>query len=277
MGVDMILSHRAAKGNLHNSDALIPVIYGVLMSRIVESEKSVSLSRLTSEFHGLEPPRVSLHDYLQRIDRYSFCSRSCHILALYFVDRLSKRSSCFRITALNVHRLYITAFLLAVKSSEDVLYDNLHFSKVGGIYLRELNLMELKMLQELNYELFVSPDSYREFERSILDEVVKSSDYSCIEPQLLLTQSGFHSVNREPYFSSSTIPVDNQWTMPTQQQPLPIGHNFPISQAPHVAAGVIHPASMNAAIGSYYSMPIYFQSAPHYSSAVPVMRSNMIP
>ncbi len=58
-------------------------------------------------------------------------------------------------TQLTVHRLLLTALLLSAKVYEDTVYDNVYFAKVGGVALRELNAMEVAMLDLLQGQLIV--------------------------------------------------------------------------------------------------------------------------
>lgn len=65
------------------------------------------------------------------------------------------------VTSLTVHRLVICAVLLAVKMTDDRYFNNAFFAKIGGIDLSELNTIELKMLQLLDYRTHVSTAELR--------------------------------------------------------------------------------------------------------------------
>ncbi|KAG1785725.1 uncharacterized protein HD556DRAFT_1450479 [Suillus plorans] len=64
------------------------------------------------------------------------------------------------------HRLFISAFMLASKVICDSTYSNKSWSIVaqGMFQLREINQMECKMYQYLEWELNVDPVTLREFE-----------------------------------------------------------------------------------------------------------------
>jgi len=190
------------KPKLHQTGALVPVVAGVLASRVEASAKIQSLSQMTSEFHGSEPPRVSLLEYLRRIEQYAQCSPVCHILAVVYIERLINTSFRFRLTAFNVHRLYISALLVAVKFCEDIYYDNAFFARVGGVSLHEMNRMELALLKALEFRAFVSREVFHEAENTLAMEVLHSQHPSCVEPQLLLVHTGLHT----PSHNASTNP-----------------------------------------------------------------------
>ena len=67
-----------------------------------------------------------------RIHKYASCSKECFILALIYIDRLIQRNN-FLLTELNVHRVVITAVLLAAKFFDDAYYNNAYYAKVGGV------------------------------------------------------------------------------------------------------------------------------------------------
>ena len=66
------------------------------------------------------------------------------------------------VTSLTVHRLVITAVMLAVKLMDDKYYSNAFYAKIGGVSPSELNHMELEMLRMLDYRTFVSSNRLHE-------------------------------------------------------------------------------------------------------------------
>ena len=66
------------------------------------------------------------------------------------------------VTSLTVHRLVITAVMLAAKLMDDKYYNNAFYAKIGGITTSELNHMELEMLRMLDYRTFVSSSRVHE-------------------------------------------------------------------------------------------------------------------
>ena len=79
---------------------------------------------------------ISFTDF--RIHKYASCSNECFILALIYIDRLIQRNN-FLLTELNVHRVVITAVLLAAKFFDDAYYNNAYYAKVGGVLVSEMN------------------------------------------------------------------------------------------------------------------------------------------
>lgn len=105
-------------------------------------------------------PPISIRDYLDRLLKYTECSPACIIMTLVYIDRLveSDKSS---VTFLSVHRLLLAGLTLATKYVDDFHFRNSFYSKVGGVHLQELNKLELQMLLALQFDLDVSPHTFR--------------------------------------------------------------------------------------------------------------------
>lgn len=114
-------------------------------------------------FNGRAVPDVSIEVYLARLKTFFACSAECFILATIYMDRLVRyHEKRIELNAWNVHRIFMTALLLAVKFIEDVYYSNKYYAKVGGVSLTELSSLECSFLRLIRYDLCVSP---REYER----------------------------------------------------------------------------------------------------------------
>lgn len=94
-----------------------------------------------SLFQSSVVPDISIHSYLERIALYSKCSEACFVIALVYIDRLIEAQE-ISVTLYNVHRLFITAILLATKLYDDEYYNNSYYAKLGGIQIKEMNLLE---------------------------------------------------------------------------------------------------------------------------------------
>ena len=50
---------------------------------------------------------------------------------------------------------YFVAIIIAVKFNEDKYYTNRYYSKIGGMDLRQLNEMEMELLLNINFDLYI--------------------------------------------------------------------------------------------------------------------------
>lgn len=82
------------------------------------------------------------------------------MLAFIYIDRLLQKNPDFALSRRSVHRVVLTALLLAIKFNDDVYYTNLYYAQVGGVVLEELNRLEAEMLGLLSFDIHVQPQLY---------------------------------------------------------------------------------------------------------------------
>lgn len=153
---------------------LVKVLAAVL-ERLVNSNKSTAMldpGNLT-KFHALKAPGIGVEAYLDRVHKYASCSNECFILALIYIDRLIERNN-FLLTELNVHRVVITAILLAAKFFDDAYYNNAYYAKVGGVLVSELNGLEVDFLFRINFSLHVQPDVFEKYKAELVAHSINS-------------------------------------------------------------------------------------------------------
>jgi hypothetical protein len=56
-----------------------------------------------------------------------------------------------------------------MKFNEDNAFSNAYYAKIVGITLKELNCLEYKFLEMINYSLIVMPNEYHDYEKSITE------------------------------------------------------------------------------------------------------------
>ncbi|GET91415.1 cyc2-like cyclin, putative [Leishmania tarentolae] len=114
---------------------------------------------IRSCFHSSRVPSISLWDYVRRFAKYSVCSEECFILAMVLMDRYVCKTR-IPITLRNVHRLYITAMTLSVKLRDDSYYSNAYYASIGGVVNAELNVLELELLDIVQWFTWVEKSVY---------------------------------------------------------------------------------------------------------------------
>lgn len=128
------------------------------VSLAAEESMRTSQSQRLSPFDGLRVPNISLQNYIRRISRYSKCSNVCFCMAFTYLQRLNQVDTAYRLTRRNAHRLVLTSVLLAAKLMDDNLYNNAYWAKIGGVSASELNRLEVLLLKQLGYCLFVGEE-----------------------------------------------------------------------------------------------------------------------
>ncbi len=119
-------------------------------------------------FHALEAPSIVVGDYVRRISQYAFSSTACMLAAFYYVKRAVKAQRALAPTSLSVHRLLITAVVLAAKYFDDITYSMGYYAKVGGLPVKELAYLELRMLDLLDFRLHISPADFHTLEQDLI-------------------------------------------------------------------------------------------------------------
>lgn len=144
-------------------DSFIQGLSTVLSIWVQETAKGASTvgeTRQVGRFHSSRAPSISIHDYLKRLRKYFFCSDECFVHALVYIDRIGKNDSIM-VCDLTVHRLLMIAAMIAAKFHDDEFYANAYYGKAGGMTLREVNVLEVTMLKELNWRTLVPVEEYQ--------------------------------------------------------------------------------------------------------------------
>lgn len=131
-----------------------------LIKVLAKAASRLGSRELLTKFHSLTPPKVSIADYISRLRMYFFCSDSCFLVALIYMDRVIKHHPHIQLCSLSCHRLFVAALIVTVKFYEDTYYSNAYYAKAGGLVLQEINELESGFLQLLDWKLIVEPHDY---------------------------------------------------------------------------------------------------------------------
>ena len=108
------------------------------------------------------PPKISIYEYVSRIQKYCLIEKNIIILGLIYIDRICDINR-LRLTNYNIHRILFISILIALKYNEDSIYSNKYYSEVAGVSLKELNSMESSFLELLDFKLFVSEEEFKKY------------------------------------------------------------------------------------------------------------------
>jgi hypothetical protein len=137
---------------------------GLVLEHLCTLGDTAKLTR----FDAVRPPAITVQQYVQRLKQYFGCSPECFVLALVYLDRVVKMHPDFAISRLNIHRLLVTAVMIAAKFFDDVYYSNGYYARVGGVRLKEMNVLEVRLLDLLSWRLYVSPQEYQQYMNNVL-------------------------------------------------------------------------------------------------------------
>lgn len=139
---------------------------------------------LVTPYDGMAAPPYSFEAYLLRIAKYTGAAPVYYLIAFVYMDRIAcTPRSVFRqristtmpdasglharrgdhaldwwqdrvyLTQLNVHRMFLACFVVAVKYWSDHFFNNRAYGKVGGVRSEEMMSLELATLIWLDFRL----------------------------------------------------------------------------------------------------------------------------
>jgi hypothetical protein len=123
---------------------------------------------LLTQVSNRAPPAISIHDYLKRIIVHATPSPPILLSLVYYIDRLCILYPIFNISSLTVHRYLITATTVAAKGLSDSFWTNSTYSRVGGVSLKELALLELEFLERMDWKIIPPPDALVQYYKHLV-------------------------------------------------------------------------------------------------------------
>lgn len=152
--------------------SLIKVISKILTSVIEEKKKlpnykKVIKSQTKMVFSSNNIPKISIEDYLTRIQKYTKVEKSTLIISLIYIDRICSKKLI--LTYFNVHRIIFSAILISIKYNEDIYYKNKYYAEIAGVNIKELEILEHSFVDLLEFKLFVADHTYEKY-RTYLDD-----------------------------------------------------------------------------------------------------------
>jgi hypothetical protein len=147
---------------------IVDRIAGELERRVAAEDRANAGDCFSKD--GRIPP-VTLVDYFARMARYTNVWRGhaggedsagvrSAVMALMYIEKLERMCPGFAVNRSNVHRLSISAFLVATKFTEDTPISNDFWSKVAGVQCSEVNALEVAFCQMLKFELYIDEKQY---------------------------------------------------------------------------------------------------------------------
>ncbi|CAO3700735.1 unnamed protein product [Rhizopus stolonifer] len=104
---------------------------------------------------ALNKRHTAFKQFIHRVLKATQISSTCIIVALYYVQRLRSAYPNMQASTGSEVRLFTTALVLANKYLEDSTFTNKTWSSVSGIPVKELNIMEMEFLSELDFNICI--------------------------------------------------------------------------------------------------------------------------
>jgi hypothetical protein len=145
----------------------LSLLISKLILELIKSNSNIKYDP-KDPFSQRKIPEIPIDYYIERIKKYSKLDDSTLVLTLIYCDRICGLNNLL-LQPYNIHRLFISCCLLAIKFNEDCFYTNEYYAKVGGIDLDEMNYLERSCIELLNFDLFVDQNLYKKYVNYLLN------------------------------------------------------------------------------------------------------------
>ena len=121
----------------------------------LENYKEIIKKQKKIPFSSRIIPKISIEDYLIRIQSYANMEKNSLITGLIYIDRLCQEAN-ITLTYYNIHRILFISILLSIKYNEDKYYENRYYADIAGVTLKELNRLEYKYVKMIHFQFYVN-------------------------------------------------------------------------------------------------------------------------
>lgn len=145
--------------------AALTDMVAIVLDRVAATNSAAAEANLPawqeeiSAFYSVSVPDLSTASYVTRLVTYCKASSAVLLVSLVLLDRLGtgpRSDPRLRVNGYNLHRLLVTAVMLACKSVEDRTFSVAHFAAIGGVDgAAEMAKLERLMLAALDWRVVV--------------------------------------------------------------------------------------------------------------------------
>jgi len=157
----------ALKADAGAQEHLVAVL-GELLDAAVSADSDGPAVSSTALPRFESPKRCPLipSAYLARMVRYTAISPCNFLVGVIYLQRLRDKTRggrAIKLTYYNCQRLLLCANMIASKCFDDYFMSNQQWARVGDLTAKEMNALELDMLFALDFDLFISRETYEEW------------------------------------------------------------------------------------------------------------------
>jgi hypothetical protein len=110
-------------------------------------------------FYNKFIPEIQLSEYVLKIIELTKCEFNTLIYSLILIDKLYFKG--FIINEYNIYKLFYISIIISIKMNQDIIYDNKYYAKILGVEPKELLILETNFLTLLNFNIYISNDSFQ--------------------------------------------------------------------------------------------------------------------
>ena len=155
--------------SIHNSLSSV-----LEQNKKLKNYKEIIIKQNNMCFSSNSIPKITLYEYLVRIQKYTLIEKNTLILSVIYIDRFCQLGK-ITLTYYNIHRILFASILIAIKYNEDEFYDNKYYAEIAGIKANELKVIEYNFFCICNFNLYVPDKLFINYSK-YLDKLESNSD-----------------------------------------------------------------------------------------------------
>lgn len=132
-------------------------------------EEEINKRTVVSIFHTIFSINITLNTYLLRLAKQLELTESDFLFVLIYLDRIAN----VPINGCTIHRLFLALVTILTKFHRDDPPTMQYLAKVGGVGVKELCRLEIEILRNINFSLFITKDDYEEYREKFVAQVAQ--------------------------------------------------------------------------------------------------------
>ncbi len=146
-------------------------IQSIILELTINDNEAYCSNPNLSPYHSVSAFSLPIKDYLLRYIKYIKFNEVHLIVAQIFLDRYLKSNQQFPLTELNIFRLLAAICHLTHKFCEEQnkAFPLSYYAKVASLSTSETKKLEMKLLADLDFNLFITPALYLEYKMKFVN------------------------------------------------------------------------------------------------------------
>ena len=159
-----------------NKKSIILLINNILLQLIQENEAKDNYNLIIKNqknniFSYEKIPKISILDYLIRIQKYSKIEENTLICSLIYLDRFALSKKII-ITRYNIHKILFLSIFSSLKWNEDLRYKIDYYCKISGIQKQDLFNLEEEFAEILKFNYYIKENIFNEYKNYIYKSIM---------------------------------------------------------------------------------------------------------
>ena len=159
-----------------NKKSIILLINNILLQLIHENETKNNYNLIIKNqknniFSYEKIPKISILDYLIRIQKYSKIEENTLICSLIYLDRFALSKKII-ITKYNIHKILFLSIFSSLKWNEDLRYKIDYYCKISGIQKQDLFNLEEEFAEILKFNYYIKENIFNEYKNYIYKSIM---------------------------------------------------------------------------------------------------------